>query len=98
MEFLGDELAIEPDLLDRRRTLITNAARELERSKMARFDERSGKLICHRSGQSGIAISTFGIPASLCSQSTSRAHMTEPEVSLLSGREILQSKAGIFEY
>ena len=32
-----DELAIEPDLLDRRRTLITNAARELERSKMARY-------------------------------------------------------------
>ena len=32
-----DELAIEPDLLERRRTLITNAARELERSKMARY-------------------------------------------------------------
>lgn len=39
-----DELAMEPDLLDRRKTLITNAARELERSKMARFDERSGNL------------------------------------------------------
>lgn len=39
-----DELAIEPELLERRRTLITNAARELERCKMARFDERSGNL------------------------------------------------------
>ena len=28
----------------RRRKLITEAARELERSKMARFDERSGNL------------------------------------------------------
>lgn len=27
-----------------RRALITDAARELERSKMARFDERSGQL------------------------------------------------------
>ena len=27
-----------------RRKLITEAARELERSKMARFDERSGNL------------------------------------------------------
>ena len=27
-----------------RRTLITDAAKELEKSKMARFDERSGNL------------------------------------------------------
>lgn len=39
-----DELAVEPELLERRRSLATNAARELERCKMARFDERSGNL------------------------------------------------------
>lgn len=39
-----DEVAADPRLDARRRALITDAARELERSKMARFDERSGNL------------------------------------------------------
>ena len=39
-----EELAAEPDLISRRRQFISDAARELERCKMARFDERSGNL------------------------------------------------------
>jgi hypothetical protein len=39
-----DEVAADPRLDSRRRALVTDAARELERSKMARFDERSGNL------------------------------------------------------
>ncbi|KAK9785880.1 hypothetical protein WJX73_006814 [Symbiochloris irregularis] len=38
------ELASEPRLEGRRRSLITEAARQLEASKMARFDERTGNL------------------------------------------------------
>ena len=38
------ELTSDPRLDSHRRKLITDAARELERSKMARFDERSGNL------------------------------------------------------
>jgi activating signal cointegrator complex subunit 3 len=39
-----EEVASDPPLEGHRRKLITEAARELERSKMARFDERSGNL------------------------------------------------------
>lgn len=39
-----DEIATDGELLGRRKALITDAARELERSRMARFDERSGNL------------------------------------------------------
>ena len=39
-----EEVASDPALEGHRRKLITEAARELERSKMARFDERSGNL------------------------------------------------------
>ena len=38
------ELTSDPRLDGHRRKLIIDAARELERSKMARFDERSGNL------------------------------------------------------
>lgn len=41
---IWEELAAEPDLMSKRRQFITDAARELERCKMARFDERSGNL------------------------------------------------------
>lgn len=87
-----DELAIEPDLLDRRRTLITNAARELERSKMARFDERSGNLYVTDLGR---VASHFYIRHSsiIVFSEHLKSHMTEPEVCLLSGRNNLQSKA-----
>lgn len=39
-----EEVAADPELVGRRQTLIRDAARELERCKMARFDERSGNL------------------------------------------------------
>lgn len=39
-----EEVAADPRLEARRRSLIIDAARELERCKMARFDERSGHL------------------------------------------------------
>ncbi|KAK9814715.1 hypothetical protein WJX72_010327 [[Myrmecia] bisecta] len=39
-----EELGADPRLEGRRKTLIVEAARELERSKMARFDEKSGNL------------------------------------------------------
>jgi hypothetical protein len=39
-----EEVAADPRLEARRRALIIDAARELERCKMARFDERSGHL------------------------------------------------------
>lgn len=39
-----EEVSADHALEGRRRKLITDAARELERSKMARFDERSGNL------------------------------------------------------
>ena len=39
-----EEVAADPELLSRRRALVTDAARELERSRMARFDERSGNM------------------------------------------------------
>lgn len=38
------ELSSDPPLEAHRRKLVTNAAHELERSKMARFDQRSGNL------------------------------------------------------
>lgn len=39
-----EELSADPALEGHRRRLVTEAARELERAKMARFDERSGNL------------------------------------------------------
>lgn len=39
-----DNRSAFPSCLLSRRKLITEAARELERSKMARFDEKSGNL------------------------------------------------------
>lgn len=39
-----EEVASDPRLEARRRALVIDAARELERCKMARFDERSGHL------------------------------------------------------
>lgn len=39
-----EELSADPRLDGHRRKLVTEAARELERCKMARFDERSGNL------------------------------------------------------
>ncbi|GAB4820015.1 hypothetical protein N2152v2_007061 [Parachlorella kessleri] len=39
-----EEVAADPRLERHRRKLITEAARELQRSKMARFDEKSGNL------------------------------------------------------
>lgn len=41
---LPDSLCCPPSADGHRRKLITEAARDLERSKMARFDERSGNL------------------------------------------------------
>lgn len=39
-----EEVSADPALEGHRRRLVTEAARELERAKMARFDERSGNL------------------------------------------------------
>lgn len=39
-----EEVASDPRLEARRRALVIDAAHELERCKMARFDERSGHL------------------------------------------------------
>ncbi|KAL0039926.1 hypothetical protein WJX77_011783 [Trebouxia sp. C0004] len=39
-----EELTADPRLEGRRKTLVSDAARELEKSKMARFDEKSGNL------------------------------------------------------
>lgn len=76
-----DELAAEPELLDRRRTLITNAARELERCKMARFDERSGNLYVTDLGR---VASHFYIRHSsiVVYAEHLKSHMTEAEVNL----------------
>lgn len=38
------QLALDPRLVSRRKFLITEAARSLDRAKMMRFDEKSGNL------------------------------------------------------
>lgn len=42
--FTWNDLAADPTMDGHRRALIVDAANELERSKMARFDQRSGQL------------------------------------------------------
>lgn len=69
-----EEVASDPALEGHRRKLITEAARELERSKMARFDERSGNLYVTGKralvlfGGAGTAGRWVGCPALPCPQ------------------------------
>ena len=90
-----DELAIEPELLDRRRQLITNAARELERSKMARFDERSGNLYVTDLGR--VASHFYIRHSSIIVYSEHlKSHMTEPEVSVPHHRLRMTKPSSLF--
>jgi hypothetical protein len=61
-----EELAADPPLDGRRHKLITDAARELERSKMARFDERSGNL--YVTGVSRFGTSPLRVASGNCSR------------------------------
>eukprot|EP00898_Chlorokybus_atmophyticus_P000832 jgi/Chlat1/174/Chrsp1S03247 len=46
-----EEIAMDPNLTGRCKALITDAARELDRSKMMRFDEQSGNLYATELGR-----------------------------------------------
>jgi activating signal cointegrator complex subunit 3 len=46
-----EELSMDPDLVDYRRKLITEAARSLDRARMVRFDERSGNIYTAEMGR-----------------------------------------------
>lgn len=46
-----EELSMDPDLLEYRRKLIIGAARELDRARMVRFDERSGNIYTAEMGR-----------------------------------------------
>ena len=46
-----EELAMDPELVDYRRNLITQAARALDRARMVRFDERSGNIYTAEMGR-----------------------------------------------
>ena len=73
-----------------RRTLVSDAARELEKSKMARFDEKSGNLYVTELGR---VASHFYIKHSsvVTYNELLKPHMSEAEVcwhgSLLPARE-----------
>lgn len=46
-----EELSLDPDLVEYRRKLISEAARELDRARMVRFDERSGNIYTSEMGR-----------------------------------------------
>lgn len=46
-----EEFSLDPDLLEYRRKLISEAARELDRARMVRFDERSGNIYTAEMGR-----------------------------------------------
>jgi activating signal cointegrator complex subunit 3 len=46
-----EELAMDPELVEYRRKLITEAARSLDRARMVRFDERSGNIYTAEMGR-----------------------------------------------
>lgn len=77
--FKWEELARDPRLESHRRKLITNAARELEACRMARFDEKSGNLYVTELGR---VASHFYInhKTVVTFNELLRRHMTEKDV------------------
>ncbi|EIE24813.1 Sec63-domain-containing protein [Coccomyxa subellipsoidea C-169] len=77
-----EELAADQRLDGRRKQLITDAARKLEKCKMARFDERSGQLYVTELGR---VASHFYIrhKSIVAFNELLKPHMTESEVRFL---------------
>ncbi|KAF9624190.1 hypothetical protein IFM89_008128 [Coptis chinensis] len=46
-----DELIADPTLMSKQRSLVTDAARSLDKAKMMRFDEKSGNFYCTELGR-----------------------------------------------
>eukprot|EP00884_Botryococcus_braunii_P002926 jgi/Botrbrau1/12634/Bobra.0169s0159.1 len=84
----GREVAMDPRLEARRRSLIVDAARELERCKMARFDERSGLLYITELGRVAshyyIKHSSIVIYNELLKPRMNEAQVPQPFYSILS--------------
>lgn len=74
-----EDLAADPRLDTHRRKLITNAARDLEKAKMVRFDERSGNLYVTELGR--VASHFYIKQASIETYNAMlKPHMTEEDV------------------
>lgn len=46
-----DEVIADPSLMSKQRSLVTDAARDLDKAKMMRFDEKSGNFYCTELGR-----------------------------------------------